>query len=110
MNNIHKLVYSNGKPKPKLNMIIKSSSRKQVIISMSNNNKAKFIVSSSEHITNINRSLKHIKLEVIADFVYINSNNIIIITNKVALTLNLQTIKKYIRNVDHIKLEEINTS
>ena len=38
-----------------------------------------------------------------------NSIGIIIITNKVVLALDLQTIEKYIKNVDHIKLEEIDT-
>ena len=33
--NIHKIVSSTGKPKPKLNMITKGLLRKQIIISMS---------------------------------------------------------------------------
>ena len=77
---------------------------------MSNNNKAKFIMSLSEHITNIVRSLKNIKSEVMADFIHMDSISIIIVTNKVASALNLQTIEKYIKNVDYIKLEEIDTS
>ena len=77
---------------------------------MSNNNKAKFIMSLSKHITNIVRSLKNIKSEVMADFIHMDSISIIIVTNKVASALNLQTIEKYIKNVDHIKLEEIDTS
>ena len=48
------------------------SLEKQVIIPMSNENKAKFMESSSAHITNLNRVLKNIKLEVIADFVCID--------------------------------------
>jgi len=43
--------------------------RKQVIVPISNNNKVKFIKNSSAHIVNINRMLKNIKSEVIADFV-----------------------------------------
>ena len=52
--------------------MIKSLSRKQVIIPMSNVNKAKFMESSSTHITNLNRVLKNIKSEVIADFIHID--------------------------------------
>jgi len=68
------------------------------------------MMSLSEHITNIVRSLKNIKSEVMADFIHMDSISIIIITNKVASALNLWTIEKYIKNVDHIKLEEIDTS
>ena len=56
INNIHKIINNVGKPKPKLNMITKGPSRKQVI--MSNKNKTRFIESSSSHITNFNRALK----------------------------------------------------
>ena len=104
------MIYGNSKSEPKLNITTKGPPRKQVIVPMSNNNKTKFIVSLSEYITNINRSLKDIKLEVMADFIHMDSISIIIITNKVVSALNLQTIEKYIKNVDHIKLEEIDTS
>jgi len=60
-------------------MITKESLRKQVIILVSNNNKTKFIEMSSTHITNINRVLKNIKSEVMADFIYIDQTDIIII-------------------------------
>jgi len=103
------MIYGNGKSKPKLNITTKGPLRKQVIVPMSNNNKTNFMVSLSEYITNINRSLKDIKLEVMADFIYMDSISIIIVTNKVVSALNLQTIEKYIKNVDHIKLEEIDT-
>ena len=72
IDNIYKIINNIRKPKPKLNITTKSSSRKQVIISISNKNKAKFIESSNIHITNLKRVLKNIKLEVIADFICIN--------------------------------------
>jgi len=68
IDNIHKIINDGSKSKPKINMIKKESLRKQVIIPMSNDNKTKFIEISSTHITNINRVLKNIKSEVIADF------------------------------------------
>ena len=67
--NIQKIIKSDGKPKPKINMTTKSSSQKHVIVPMSNDNKTRFIKDSSNHITNINRALKNIKLEVIANFI-----------------------------------------
>ena len=74
-------------------MTTKGPSRKQVIIPISNNNKSKFMELSSVHITNLNSTLKNIKSEVMADFVCTDQIEIIIITNKVASLLDLQTIE-----------------
>ena len=100
--NIQKIINNDGKPKPKLNMTTKSILRKQVIILMSNENKLKFMELLSAHITNLNRALKNIKFKVMAD-----QANIIIVTNKVALLLDLQTIKKYVKNTNHIKADKV---
>ena len=70
-------------------MTTKELSRKQVIISMSNDNKTKFMEFSSSHITNLNRTLKNIKLDILADFVCIDQAGITIITNKVTSFLGL---------------------
>jgi len=75
-------------------MTTKSPSRKQDIISISNENKSKFIETSSTHITNLNRALKNIKSKVMADFIYSDQAGIIIATNKAVSPLNLQTIEK----------------
>ncbi len=83
-------------------MTTKEPSRKQVIISISNNNKAKFMEFSSLYITNLNRNLKNIKSDILTGFVYINQADITIVTNKVALSLDLQTIEKYIKNANYI--------
>ena len=50
-------------------MTTKDLSRKQVINPMNNANKRNFIKKSSVHITNINRTLKNIKTEVMVDFI-----------------------------------------
>ena len=70
-------------------MTMKGPSKKHVIIPMSNDNKAKFMESSSSHITNLNRTLKNIKLDILADFVCIDQAGITIITNKVTSFLGL---------------------
>jgi len=108
---IHKIINgsSKPKPKPKINMITKGLLRKQVIILISNDNKTKFMETFSAHITNINRVLKNIKSEVIVDFVYIDQTGIVIVTNKVTSSLNLQTIKKYVKNTNFIDSDNINT-
>ena len=49
-------------------MMTKSLLRKQIIVSIGNNNIAKYIALSSKHITNLNRVLKNIKLDIIANF------------------------------------------
>ena len=81
--------------------------RKQIIVLISIENRNKFIESSNLHITNLNRILKSIKLEVIADFVYSDYTEIMIVTNKVATSLNLQTIEKYIKETYQINLEKV---
>lgn len=69
INNIQKIIKSNGKPKPHINMTMKGLSRKQVIIPMNDDSKKNFIEKSSSHVTNINSTLKNIKLDVMVDFV-----------------------------------------
>ena len=55
---------------------------------------------SSIHIVNLNRSLKNIKSDVIADFIYMDQYEIIITTNKIAFSLDLQTIERYVKNTN----------
>ena len=47
---------------------------------MSNDNKTKFIALSSDHIANLNRMLKNIKSDIMADYAYIDQNSIVIVT------------------------------
>ena len=70
-------------------MITKEPSKKQVIVPMNNDNKTQFIKNSSTHITNINRALRNIKSEVMADFIQLEQSGIVITTNKVAALLDL---------------------
>ena len=67
--NIHRIINDTGKFKPHIKMTIKSSLQKQIIISMSKNNITKFIALSNIHVANLNRSLKNIKSNVIADYI-----------------------------------------
>jgi len=79
----------NEKVKPKINITTKSPSRKQVIIFMNNNIAKEFIKSSSEHIVNINCALKMIKSNTIADFLHVDSKDVIITTNNISSGLDL---------------------
>jgi len=100
---IQKIISGESKPKPHLNMITKRLSRKQVIVPMNIKNRSNFMKESSAHIANINRVLKNIKSEVMADFICSDNRDVIITTNKIASTLDLQTIERYIKNVNNIK-------
>ena len=110
IDNIHKIVNRGNKLKQKINMMTKVLSRKQVIIPMSNNNKAKFMECSNLHITNLNKALNNIKSDILIDFFYINQVGITIVTNKVTSSLNLQTIEKYVKNANHIDFDKVNIS
>lgn len=84
-------------------MITKRLSRKQVIVLMNVKNKFSFMKESSAHVANINRALKNVKLEIMADFICSDNRGIIITTNKIVSMLDLQTIERYIKNVNNIK-------
>jgi len=71
---------------------MKSPSRKQVIISINIVNFNRFIVLSNKHISNINRDLKNIKLDIMADFIQADHRRLVITTNKAAFTLDFNTI------------------
>lgn len=79
-------------------MTIKSPSKKQVIILMSTNNSNIIISQANVHISNINRLLKDVKLEISADFICSNNKKVIITTNKVAAMSDLNIIKNISRN------------
>ena len=81
-------------------MIMKEPSRKQIIVPINNNNRIKFVAKLSAHISNINRVLKNIKLDVKADFICLEQADIIIVTNKVIFSLDLQTVENYIKNTN----------
>ena len=83
-------------------MTTKGSSRKQIIIPMSNDNIIKFMKNSSLHIANINWSLKKAKSEVLVNFIHSNIACVTVITNKVTAQSDLYIIKNYIKKVDDI--------
>jgi len=99
INTIQKVVNSsNDKPKPRLNVTMKGPSYKQVIVPINNELGKRFIKDSVFHITNINHTLKSIKSNVCADFIYADNKGIIISTNNIVLNSDLQEIEKYIKN------------
>ena len=88
-------------------MIIKGPLKKQVIVPMNSNNIKKFMNKSSSHVLNLNRALKNIKLEIMVNFIQLDSMSITIITNKVTLASDLQSIENYVKTANHIDLAEV---
>ena len=88
-------------------MTIKKPSHKQIIVPMSTDNANKFVKDSSIHVTNINRTLKNIKSYIMANFICVKNKDVVISTNKVASPLDLQSIKKYVKNTQCIETEQI---
>ena len=76
---------------------------------MNTTNATNFMKNSSTHIININRALKNIKLEVMANFIYMEKISLVITTNKVVNDSNLQTIEKYVKNSYNINMGNIDS-
>ena len=92
--------------KLKINMTIKGSYKKQIIILMSTNNSEAIVLQANSHISSINRLLKSIKSKVSADFICSN-NKEIIITNKVAASSNLNIVERYVKKLYNINLNSV---
>jgi len=92
-------------------MTTKDSSYKQIIVSMGNDNKTKFMAFSSNHVVNLNKALKNIKSKIMTDYVCSEQIGITIvtITIKVVSSSDLQVIEKYVKNIENIKSEDIET-
>ena len=82
--NIQKIINNSGKSKPYIRITTKDPFCKQIIISISKENTKKLMAFASNHIANINRALKNIKSDIIADYVWQKSLEVIIVTNKIA--------------------------
>ena len=74
---------------------------------MTKTNTELIINSAHIHISNINKCLKNSKSDIFADFIRFNVNGIIIMTNKPASDLDLLTIKKYLKNVQNVNPDSI---
>jgi len=69
---------------------------------------AELIVQSvHQHIASINNCLRNIKSDVIADFLQVSNNGVNITMSKLASPSNLTTIEKYIKNINNIALDLI---
>jgi len=92
---------------PKLNVTTKGPSRKQVIISMSQDNSNIVISCADEHIFNINRLLKSMKSNVTADFIWFDGIEIVITTNQVASASDINIMENYIKESTNVNTNEV---
>ena len=89
-------------------MTMKGSLHKQVIVPININNIRKFLKNSSTHVININRALKNIKSNIMADFIWIDNKDIVISTNNIASLSDLQEIEGYFKNLACVEADKIN--
>ena len=93
---------SEGKKKPKLNMTTRGLSRKEVIILMTKSNTELIIKSAHKQITNINEHLKNSNSDIIADFIRLSNNRVIITTNCPANATELSRTENFLKKIDNI--------
>ena len=91
-------------------MTMKGPSHKQVIVSMSTDNIKKFIESSSDYITHINRILKSIKSDTFVNFICTDHQGLIITTNKVFSLSDMNIVENYIKNVHTVDASNVQTA
>jgi len=96
-----------GSKKPRINMTTRKLSRKEVIIPMAKHIAELIVNSAHTHISNINKCLKISKSDIVADFIRITNNGIVITTNKPANDLNLSTIENYLKNIKNVNSDSI---
>ena len=81
--------------------------RREVIIPMTKVNAELIINLAHIHISNVNKCLKNSKSDTFADFIRFNVNGITITTNKPASGIDLSTIEKYLKNIENVNPESI---
>lgn len=85
----------------------KGLSKKQIIIFMSMNNVERIIVQTNTHIFNINRTFKEVKSDISTCS---NNREIIITTNKVAVSLDLSIVEKYMKELNDVDPNNVMSS
>ena len=96
-----------GNKKPRINMTTRGPLRREVIIPMTKVNAELIINLAHIHISNVNKCLKNSKSDTFADFIRFNVNGITITTNKPASGIDLSTIEKYLKNIENVNPESI---
>ena len=77
---------------------------------MSTDNIKKFMEFFSNHIVNINRILKSIKLDTFVNFIHSKYQDLIVITNKMSSLSDINIVENYIKNVYIVDNSNIQTT
>ena len=104
---IHKMITNMDKVKPCIRMTTKGLSRKQIIVPISKTNTDNIMVSSANHITNINRALKNVKSKVMVNYICPEIIGIIIVSNTVVFQSDLLVMKRYVKNINNIMSDKV---
>jgi len=99
---VNNIVKGNPKSKPRIQMMTKDPSRKQVIIPMSKENNNAFMKKSLLHVANINRQLRNVKSKALVDYIQSDPLGVTIITNKISQQSDLLIIDQYVKNSNNI--------
>jgi len=62
---------------------------------------------SNTYVANINKLLKDIKSEICSDFIYSDNRGIVITTNKITFASDMNTIEKYMKNLNDVDLNKV---
>jgi len=65
------------------------------------------MVQFNTYIININRLLKGVKSEISADYIYSNNKRIVIMTNKIAISSDLNIMEKYMKELNNVELNDV---
>ena len=68
------------------------------------------MVASDGHVVNLNCALKGIKSDTIIDFIQVDHRNLIITANKVAFSFDLSIVGNYIKGINIIDLNNVQTT
>ena len=96
--------------KLKIKMTTKRPSRKQVIISITQNNSNIIRSNVSFYINNINKHLKDANSNNLANFIYVDKVSVIITICVAASEQDMRTIKKAIKNSKEINKDSVKSS
>jgi len=88
-------------------MTTKGSSRKQIIILIGINNSKRVIVQANNYITNINRLLKGTKSKISVNYIWSDYKGIVITTNKVVASSDMNIVEKYMKELNNVDLNDI---
>jgi len=101
------ILNKSGSVKPKVNMTTKRPLRKQVFISMSEDNVKVIGSNVSFHIKSINRSLWEANSNILSNFIHLEKLGIIITTNQVTSAQNMSIIEDILKNSENINQDLI---